>query len=247
MALPAAAMLARAASAGAGAATSRSAAPLAALAFDGLALFDPRPVWARVERVLPEKGAALGNAWRARQFEYQWLHALGGQYVDFWQATDDALRFAARQTGLVLTANQREELMQGFAEMKPWPDVESALKKLRALGLRLSVLSNFTPAMLASAMKRGGIAALFEKVISTDVVRSYKPAPATYQLASDAMSLPRDRIGFVAFAGWDVAGAKWFGYPTFWLNRARAMPEELGAAADYECNDMPSLVAFLQP
>ena len=136
--------------------------------------------------------------------------------------------------------------MQGFAEMKPWPDVESALKKLQARGLRLSVLSNFTPAMLASAMKRGGIATLFEKVISTDVVRSYKPAPAAYQLVSEAMSLPRDRIGFVAFAGWDVAGAKWFGYPTFWLNRARAKPEELGAAADYECNDMASLVAFLE-
>jgi 2-haloacid dehalogenase len=31
----------------------------------------------------------------------------------------------------------------------------------------------------------------------------------------DAFTLKREEILFAAFAGWDAAGAKWFGYPTF--------------------------------
>ena len=69
-------------------------------------------------------------------------------------------------------------------------------------------------------------------MISTDRIRSYKPDPRAYQLGVDVLKLPKERIAFVAFAGWDLAGAKWFGYPTFWNNRQSAPPETLGVTAD---------------
>ena len=47
-----------------------------AIAFDGFPIFDPRPVAALAESLFPGNGPALMNAWRARQFEYQWLRAL---------------------------------------------------------------------------------------------------------------------------------------------------------------------------
>ena len=50
-----------------------------ALAFDAFPLFAPRPVFALVEQLFPGKGADLSNAWRVRQFEYQWLRALSGR------------------------------------------------------------------------------------------------------------------------------------------------------------------------
>jgi hypothetical protein len=46
-----------------------------------------------------------------------------------------------------------------------------------------------------------------------------------YRLGTDALALDADEILFVAFAGWDVAGAKWFGYPTFWNNRQSGLPK----------------------
>jgi len=46
------------------------------------------------------------------------------------------------------------------------------------------------------------------------------------------LNLHREEILFVAFAGWDVAGAKWFGYPTFWNNRGAAPAEHLDGAPD---------------
>ena len=66
-----------------------------AVVFDAFPIFDPRPVFALAETLFPGQGTALGNAWRTRQFEYQWLRTLGGHYADFWQTTEDALVFSA--------------------------------------------------------------------------------------------------------------------------------------------------------
>ena len=48
-----------------------------------------------------------------------------------------------------------------------------------------------------------------------------------------------------AFAGWDVAGAKWFGYPTFWVNRSNAAVEQLGVVPDGVGSGMADLVKFV--
>jgi 2-haloacid dehalogenase len=62
-----------------------------AIAFDAFTTFDPQPIVALAEQLFPTQGAALGNAWRTRQFEYTWLRSVGHHYVDFWKVTEDAL------------------------------------------------------------------------------------------------------------------------------------------------------------
>jgi 2-haloacid dehalogenase len=60
----------------------------------------------------------------------------------------------------------------------------------------------------------------------------------------DALGLQREQIGFVAFAGWDAAGAKWFGYPTYWANRGHAPVEVLGTEPDRMAADLGGLASF---
>jgi 2-haloacid dehalogenase len=81
--------------------------------------------------------------------------------------------------------------------------------------------------------------------LSTDQVRTYKPDPSAYELGIEAFRLPREEMLFVAFAGWDAAGAKWFGYPTFWANRLHAPKEELGIAPNASGSDLNGLLDFL--
>jgi 2-haloacid dehalogenase len=50
---------------------------------------------------------------------------------------------------------------------------------------------------------------------------------------------------FVAFAGWDAAGARSFGYPTFWVNRLGFPPEQLGVLPDATGPDLNALLAFV--
>lgn len=215
-----------------------------AIALDAFPIFDPRPIAQLTEQLFPGKGEVLGLAWRTRQFEYQWLRALSGRYADFVRTTEDALVFACKQQKLELTPSARERLMQAYFELKAWPDVPAALEALKKADIRLAFLSNMTEPMLRAGMKNAGLESHFPHVLSTDQVRTYKPDPRAYQLGVDAFGLSREEILFVAFAGWDVAGAKWYGYPTFWVNRLNAPAEELGAAADGVGRDLNDLVRF---
>ena len=70
-------------------------------------------------------------------------------------------------------------------------------------------------------------------------------APA-YRMAIDAFGLRREKILFVAFAGWDAAGAKWFGYTTFWVNRLNLPAERLGVSPDGVGNNLNDLVSFVK-
>jgi 2-haloacid dehalogenase len=86
---------------------------------------------------------------------------------------------------------------------------------------------------------------LFEPHLSTDRVRVFKPDPRAYHMAVDALNLRRDEIVFAAFAGWDAAGAKAFGFPTFWVNRTNQPVEELGFPPDAIGHDMDDLARFV--
>jgi 2-haloacid dehalogenase len=215
-----------------------------AIAFDGFVVFDPRPVGALAESLVPGRGAALVNAWRARQFDYQWLRALGGQYADFMQTTAAALDFATAQLAIELDAASKQRLTVAYANLPVWPDVATSFARLRESGMRLAMLSNMTHAMLADGLVRGGVGSLVDAILSTDAIATYKPDRRAYGLGADALGVPKERILFAAFAGWDVAGAKWFGYQTFWVNRVRAPAEHLGVAADAGGEDLDALVRF---
>jgi 2-haloacid dehalogenase len=201
-----------------------------AIAFDLFTIFDPRSVIAAVEAAVPGDGAALAGAWRARQFEYAWLRAAGDHYIDFTRVTEDALMFAARERKLELAAATRGRLVAAYGELTPWPDAPAALRALRAAGVRLAPLANYAPDMLATLIRGAGLGDVFEHLISTDAVRTFKPHPRAYQLAIDRFGVGRDEIAFAAFGGWDAAGAAWFGYPTFWVNRLGVEQEQLGAS-----------------
>ena len=217
-----------------------------AIAFDAFPIFDPRPVTSLAVNLFQEKGIDLSAIWKSKQFEYSWLRAVGGQYRDFWTVTEDALVFAAKRSGVTLTAINRKRLMDQFLALPVWPDVIPALQTLKAKGIRLSFLSNMTAEMLNSCAKNAGINDYFENIISTDKAKTYKPAPAAYQLGIDALKLRKEEILFAGFAGWDVSGAKWFGYPTFWVNRQDAPSEELNGIPDSAGGSLTDLVNFVQ-
>jgi len=216
-----------------------------AIAFDPFPIFDPRPVFSLAERLYPGKGGDLSNEWRTRQFEYTWLRVAAQRYADFWQVTQDALEFAADKLNLKLDRKQRDELMTAYLELKTWPDVMPALASLKSSGFRLAFLSNFTPRMLDANIEHAGLTGLFEQVLSTDQVKTYKPDLRAYELGTDVLKLPRQEILFVAFAGWDAAGAKSFGYPTFWVNRQKSPAERLDAVPDGAVESLTQLHRFL--
>lgn len=217
-----------------------------AIVFDAFTVFDIRPIAELANRLLPEKGKELEKLWRTRLFEYCWLRSVMGQYADFWKLMEDALDYAAAALKVDLDGENKRQLMQAYLTLKAWSDVAPMLAKLKAMGIHLAFLANVTPAMLDANIKSAGLGKLFDPHLTAETIRDYKPSPRAYKMAMDAYSLSKNEIVFVAFGAWDVAGAKWFGYPTYWANRSSATAEKLGMAADIESPDFSKLIDFVK-
>ncbi len=205
------------------------------IAFDGLVLFDPRPVVAAVQHM--GGSADFVRIFRARLFEYQWLTALGGPYHDFVTLAQRALLFAGETAGVAVTRANLTELSHVLRHLQPWPDTAASLSQLKQMGLGTAVLSNMTPAMLSNGLEAANATRLVDHVFSTHDRRTFKPHRRAYSIAVDETGLTPNQVLFVAFAGWDACGAAWFGYPTFWVNRLRAAPERLDAHAPIGVTD----------
>jgi 2-haloacid dehalogenase len=84
--------------------------------------------------------------------------------------------------------------MQAYQELGTWPDVRPAVGALREKGLRLAFLSSMTAEMLSSGCRRNGLDGIFDPILSTDRIRSYKPDPHAYQMGVDALGLGATRF-----------------------------------------------------
>jgi 2-haloacid dehalogenase len=196
--------------------------------------------------MFPGNGKALAAMWRSKQLQYTLLRSMMNRYKDFRQVTQDGLVYAAHALRLELTADKRTRLMDAYMTLTAFADVKPGLQQLKAMGLRLAVLSNGEPKMLQSATRSAGIADLLDAVISVDEVKVFKPNPRVYELASTHLSTPKSSVGFVSSNNWDVHGAGAAGLTTFWIQRAEAEPaEELGYPAAHVVQlltDLPALV-----
>jgi 2-haloacid dehalogenase len=216
------------------------------VAFDAYGtLFDVYSIGVLADVCFPGQGAALATLWRDKQVEYTRLRTLCDRYADFWVVTGDALDFCCEQMGLPLTAAMRTRLLDQYAHLAPHPENPAALRAMAATGIPLSILSNGTRAMLETAVAAAGLQGLFAHILSADTVRKYKTAPEVYQLAPEALGCPPRETLFVSSNCWDVCGAAWFGYTTFWVNRAGRPLERLGVTPTATGRDLQAVAAFL--
>lgn len=217
-----------------------------AVAFDAYGtLFDVYSVARLAEELFPGHGNAVSQLWRTKQIEYTWLRAMSGRYRTFWEVTEDGLVFTAQKLGLDLTQDKRRALMEQYNKLDPFPENLEALRRLKAMGVRMAILSNGNPPMLEAAVKSSRMEGLFEALLSVDAVKSFKTVPEVYRLAPDHFKLGAPEIVFASSNGWDAAGATWFGFTTFWVNRAGNPPEVLGVRPHAEGKTLTDLVEFV--
>lgn len=222
--------------------------PIRAILFDAYGtLFDVYSISALAERLYPGKGAALAELWRDKQIQYSQLRTLCSTYKPFWEVTQDALVFSCARLGLKLDLEAQNMMMGQYAKLQPFPETLAVLRQLKATGMKLAILSNGNPEMLSAVVHNAQMEDLFSHVISVDTVRKFKTAPEAYQLGTDMLGVPPRDIVFVSSNGWDVCGASWFGYKTFWVNRGGAPMEELGVTPHGQgrlLSDLPQFAAF---
>jgi 2-haloacid dehalogenase len=207
-------------------------------------LFDVNSAARSAQDSLGEKWQPLAELWRLKQLQYTWLRGLSGRHRDFWQVTGDALDFALSTLQLEDPA-LRARLMNLYLVLSAYPEVPDTLKRLKTAGMKLAILSNGTPAMLAAAAANAGINNLFDAILSVEEVKVYKPHPSVYRLVCERLDVDAFRICFLSSNGWDAYSAKAFGFHTLWCNRFGQAPERIPETPDAQIAtlaDLPEIV-----
>ena len=183
---------------------------------------------------------ALSDLWRQKQLQYTWLRGLAGHHADFWQVTGDALDFSLATLKLE-HPGLRQRLMDQYLRLNTYPEVDRMLRRLKEDGMKLAILSNGTPAMLASLVRNSGLDEVFDAVLSVEEVGVFKPHPSVYALATQRLELAPEDICFLSSNGWDAFSAKAFGFRVLWCNRFAQAAERIPATPDGEIGDLCSL------
>jgi 2-haloacid dehalogenase len=225
--------------------TERSAPPaIRAVVFDAYGtLFDVHSVSSLAEQLYPGCGDALSQLWRQKQLEYSWLRTMSRRYKPFWEITRDALRHAAARLGLALDAASETRLMNQYASLSAFPENLEALRALKAAGLPLGILTNGNRDMIDVSVRSAGMTGLFDHVLSSQQVEAFKTTDRLYALAPEAFGCRARQILFVSSNCWDAIGATWYGYTSFWINRAGAPIEQLDTEPDHTGSLLTEVVA----
>ncbi|WP_421871701.1 haloacid dehalogenase type II [Pararhizobium sp.] len=197
----------------------------AAYVFDAYGtLFDVHAAVRRHSAAIGPDGQAFSDLWRAKQLEYSWIRTLMGTYTDFWALTEQSLDYAfARFPSADKTL--KPALLDAYWHLDCYPEVPSVLKHLKDRGARIAILSNGTPQMLQSAVKKAGLDLIIDDIFSVEAVKAFKTVPSVYDMVTTTYRLYPDAVSFQSSNRWDIAGATKFGFRTVWINRTN-MPDE---------------------
>jgi 2-haloacid dehalogenase len=95
--------------------------------------------------------------------------------------------------------------------------------------------------MLATAVSSAAMEGIFDAVLSADTVKRFKVDASVYQLVCDRFGCKPNEVLMVSSNCWDVAGAQWFGFQTFWVNRSSQPLEQLDMQPNYEGRNLGDL------
>ncbi len=190
-----------------------------------------------VEALGPDFKEVFGDArvlrdWFATVLLYSEVATLAGPYKEFGAIARAALDMTASARGITLSAANRTRILQGMLELPAHSDVREGLQIMRDAGLRLVTLTNSAPAAVERQLANAGLASLFERSFSVDVVRRFKPAAEAYRSVADALEVPPDRLRLVAAHAWDIVGALRAGCAAAFVARPGKVLYPLGPQPD---------------
>ncbi|WP_158809221.1 haloacid dehalogenase type II [Beijerinckia sp. L45] len=163
--------------------------------------------------------AAMSKTWRALYREGMDKVIAGARpWLPVEQIYREALDLLLDGLGLAeaFTPAERDAMNAVWTKLDAWADSAEGLARLRK-AYTLTTLSNAGMPALISVVKHAGLT--FDCVLSADLARSYKPAPAVYQLAVDCLGVAPSEILMVASHKYDLVAARAFGMRTAFVAR----------------------------
>jgi 2-haloacid dehalogenase len=205
-------------------------------------LSDMSPMAARFSDVGLE--AHLAATWFAGLLRDGFALTVTGANPSFADLAKDALRGVLEGAGRDVD-EAVSHIMAGFAELPVHPDVVGGIRALRDQGLRLVTLSNGATSVAQGLFERNGIDDCFERLLSVEDARAWKPAASAYAYALEVCDVTAAEAMLVAVHPWDIHGAREAGLATAWINRSGARYPQMLRRADLEVDSVTELADVL--
>ena len=212
-----------------------------AVVFDAYGtLFDVNSAAEKCKSKIGNEWEAFANFWRTTQLEYTWLRSLMKRHKDFWQITDDSLEKSMKV--FKIDNSLKKELLDLYKVLSTYSEVKDVLEKLKSKRLKLSILSNGTPALLDELVTTNNLNNLFDDLFSIEEVKIYKPDSKVYELPVKKYNIKPNEITFLSANTWDVSGGGNFGYNSIWVNRNKSQFDILDYQPKNEIGNLSQLL-----
>ncbi len=150
-----------------------------------------------------------------------------------------ALVYVSQSYGIQASTQQIDKLMGGWQELKPFPEVLAAMKRLSSR-FKLVALSNGEPGFL-DHLVNNQIQWKFDAVISVQTVGKFKPNPGVYRKAASILGLEVGQCLMVSANSFDVMGARMCGLRGAFVNRYKLPYEDSPFEPDLTVADFTAL------
>ncbi len=180
--------------------------------------------------------ASVRREWFTQLLQLSMVVSTTDTYRDFRVLAGEALEVAAGRRGVNLNDRSRSSILGMIVQLPAHPDVAASLDRLKSAGITLAALTNSPPDTVHAQLTNTGLIDRFDRVMSVEPTRRFKPHPAPYEMAADELGIGPSRLWMVAAHDWDIAGAMRVGYkgaflarPGQWFSPGHRPPDVTGA------------------
>ena len=214
------------------------------LVFDAYGtLFDVNSAAEKCKDKIGDKWEGFANFWRTTQLEYTWLRSLMRRHKDFWTVTEDSLDKSMKVFKIDIA--MKNELLNLYKSLSLYPEVKEVLNSLKKKNYKLSILSNGTPALLNELVKSNDLENMFNDLFSIEEVGIYKPDSKVYDMPIKKYQIRSEEIAFLSANTWDVSGGGNYGYNSIWVNRNKAIFDNLDYKPKNEVSNLTQLLDII--
>jgi 2-haloacid dehalogenase len=168
-------------------------------------LLDLEPVRAEFERISGDP--ALATTWFGTLLKLAFVASLTAAYRPFTDLAGAAFDMVAEAGGTAPKTEDRDAVVHAVGTLPAHPDATEGLRLLDHAGFRIAALTNSPQSVAEHQLANAGLADHFERIMSVEMVRTFKPAPATYRAALERLGTAPNETVLIAAHDWDIAGA----------------------------------------
>lgn len=212
-----------------------------------LTYFDLKGAEAYFRPLFPISVYELAARWQQWGAQVGFPRSLAEEQVflrGFWNRMADEFELAPPQRSQLLALDYARFIVA-------YPEAAAVLAELKARGLRIGVLSNFSLASLESSLAAAGLAQWIDVACAATVIGASKPSAAAYHAALAALDVTAEQCLFLDDEPECVAGAQQVGMRAWLVDRAgNGGPPSAGRLADRVLGDLlpvPTLVQQVSP